>query len=74
MKKCKVCGKTEEETTFKVGNNATCKDCINARNRENAKLKKEGKLPNGKPIPPEGFKYCTKCNELLSLDNFYKYW
>ena len=40
MKKCKVCGKTEEETTFKVGNNATCKDCINARNRENAKLKK----------------------------------
>ena len=24
MKKCKICGKTEEETTFKTGNNSTC--------------------------------------------------
>ena len=71
MKKCKICGKTEEETTFKTGNNSTCRDCINARNRESAKLKKEGKLPNGKLTPPEGFKYCTKCERLLSFDNFY---
>lgn len=72
MKTCKICEKSEPEVEFYKNSGCKCKKC---KNKEDSKRKAEkaGRIytPRETVDIPEGFKMCTKCKQILPLDNFY---
>ena len=66
-KQCKKCGQIKDINEFAYRKDTNkyrneCKECTNSRVRKHPK----------KPIAKDGYKYCAKCNNELSLDCFNK--
>lgn len=66
MKTCRNCKKEKELDLFpkdnrsKDGRASSCKECTNKK----AKERRDKKLRiNPKPIPKDGFNFCTRCGE-----------
>lgn len=72
IKKCSKCGQIKTLDNFpkrperKIGVRPECKDCFNAKKRENRK-----KL-NPKNIIEDGYKQCSKCKDIKEVFNFGK--
>jgi hypothetical protein len=68
MKQCRVCGlirplwEFNRSSKAKDGYDSRCKQC---------KTEQDGRVYKPKPPVPEGFKRCSKCNEVRPLEEFY---
>lgn len=70
MKICKVCNITEESVVFYKSDSNICKNCRSEKERK-ARCEQKNKVYIPKIIVEDGYKICTKCNKILTLDNFY---
>lgn len=79
-KVCSKCGvekDIEEFTPNKKntdGRNGTCKKCVNIKAKEMYQKRRRAsghEVYADRPVPPEGYKYCPKCKQILPLDDFH---